>query len=123
MKNTNSDDDDDNDEELEDTVQDLQSTPNLYELPRPKDSNQTTKKYEPIDWHIAFPNTLTLNNEIPLYWTGSQGPNIYVFMEQVIPLYHLHLLPYYPKKFAFFHLIFAAMAITHPQVTIYQLIH
>ena len=29
MKNTNSDDDDDNDEELEDTVQDLQSTPNL----------------------------------------------------------------------------------------------
>lgn len=29
----------------------------------------------------------------------------------------------YPKKFAFFHLIFAAMAITHPQVTIYQLIH
>lgn len=123
MKDTNTDDDDDNEEELEDTVQDLQSTPNLYELPRPKDSNQTTKKYEPIDWHTAFPNTLTLHNEFLYIGQGHKVLIFYVFMVQVIPLYHLRLLPYYQKNIDFFRLIFAVMDITHPKVTTYQLIH
>ena len=79
--------------------------------------------YEPIDWHIAFPNTLTLNNEIPLYWTGSQGPNILCLHGAGHSALSFAPIALLSKKFAFFHLIFAAMAITHPQVTIYQLIY
>lgn len=64
------------DDEIEDTIQELKETPKLYEIPKPKDNPSKSKRYEPIDWKKAFPNSTTLNNKIPIYWTGSTGPNL-----------------------------------------------
>lgn len=64
------------DDEIEDTIQELKETPKLYEIPKPSDNSSKTKKYEPIDWKKAFPNSDTLNNKIPIYWTGNTGPNL-----------------------------------------------
>ena len=63
-------------DEAGDMIADLKETPKLYEIPKPKDSQLKSKKYEPIEWQKAFPNSTCLNNEIPIYWKGEQGPNI-----------------------------------------------
>ena len=77
----------DDEDEVQDKISDLNSVPNYFEIPKPIDNfkpplppsgeNPLLKKYEPLDWHKAFPITYNIcDNTIPIYIHGEQGPNI-----------------------------------------------
>ena len=78
----------DDEDEVQDKISDLNSVPNIFEIPKPSggfkpplpssgENNPLLKKYEPIDWHKAFPISYNINNDtIPIYIQGEQGPNI-----------------------------------------------
>ena len=79
----------DDEDEVQDKISDLNSVPNHFEIPKPSggfkpplppsgdNSNPLLKKYEPLDWHKAFPINYNINdNTIPIYINGEQGPNI-----------------------------------------------
>ena len=79
----------DDEDEVQDKISDLKSVPNYFEIPKPSggfkpplppsgdNSNPLLKKYEPLDWHKAFPINYNIsNNTIPIYINGEQGPNI-----------------------------------------------
>ena len=57
---------------------DLKNIPNIYDIPKISSSEKTSlsKRYSPIDWKTAFPETYKLNNNIPIYINGNQGPNL-----------------------------------------------
>ena len=65
-------------EELNDIIPDLKKIPNLYDIPQISSSPQTSisKRYSPIDWKTAFPETTKLNENIPIYINGTKGPNL-----------------------------------------------
>ena len=79
----------DDEDEVQDKISDLKSVPNYFEIPKPSggfkpplppsgdNSNPLLKKYEPLDWHKAFPINYNISdNTIPIYINGEQGPNI-----------------------------------------------
>ena len=77
----------DDEDEVQDKISDLNSVPNVFEIPKPvggfkpplppSGDNPLLKKYEPLDWHKAFPiNYSICDNTIPIYIQGEQGPNI-----------------------------------------------
>ena len=79
----------DDEDEVQDKISDLNSVPNHFEIPKPSggfkpplppsgdNSNPLLKKYEPLDWHKAFPINYNISdNTIPIYINGEQGPNI-----------------------------------------------
>ena len=79
----------DDEDEVQDKISDLNSVPNHFEIPKPSggfkpplppsgdNSNPLLKKYEPLDWHKAFPINYNIrDNTIPIYINGEQGPNI-----------------------------------------------
>ena len=77
----------DDEDEVQDKISDLNSIPNVFEIPKPvggfkpplppSNDNPLLKKYEPIDWHKAFPISYNIcDGTIPLYIQGEQGPNI-----------------------------------------------
>ena len=78
----------DDEDEVQDKISDLNSVPNFFEIPKPAggfkpplppsgDNNPLLKKYEPLDWHKAFPINYNISdNNIPIYINGEQGPNI-----------------------------------------------
>ena len=78
----------DDEDEVQDKISDLNSVPNFFEIPKPSggfkpplppsgDNNPLLKKYEPLDWHKAFPINYNISdNNIPIYINGEQGPNI-----------------------------------------------
>ena len=70
--------DDDDEEELNDIIPDIKSIPNIYDIPQISSSPQTSisKRYSPIDWKTAFPETIKLNENIPIYINGTKGPNL-----------------------------------------------
>ena len=80
----------DDEDEIEDKISDLNSIPNLFEIPKPANlfkpplppgatgtDNPLLKKYAPLDWKTAFPTTYNIcNNTLPIYISGEQGPNL-----------------------------------------------
>ena len=79
----------DDEDEVQDKISDLKSVPNYFEIPKQSggfkpplppsgdNSNPLLKKYEPLDWHKAFPINYNISdNTIPIYINGEQGPNI-----------------------------------------------
>ena len=77
----------DDEDEVQDKISDLTSIPNVFEIPKPvggfkpplppSGDNPLLKKYEPIDWHTAFPISYNIcENTIPIYINGEKGPNI-----------------------------------------------
>ena len=79
----------DDEDEVQDKISDLNSVPNHFEIQKPSvgfkpplppsggNSNPLLKKYEPLDWHKAFPINYNIrDNTIPIYINGEQGPNI-----------------------------------------------
>ena len=77
----------DDEDEVQDKISDLNSVPNFFEIPKPVSSgkpplpgtqdNPLLKKYEPLDWHNAFPISYNIcNDTLPIYIQGEQGPNI-----------------------------------------------
>ena len=77
----------DDEDEVQDKISDLNSVPNFFEVPKPVSSgkiplpntsdNPLLKKYEPLDWHSAFPISYNIcNDTLPIYIQGEQGPNI-----------------------------------------------
>ena len=77
----------DDEDEVQDKISDLNSVPNVFEIPKPvggfkpplppSGDNPLLKKYEPIDWHTAFPISYNIcENTIPIYINGEKGPNI-----------------------------------------------
>ena len=79
----------DDEDEIEDKISDLNSIPNYFEIPKPVNvfkpplppgsvsENPLLKKYAPLDWKTAFPiNYNICNNNLPIYISGEQGPNL-----------------------------------------------
>ena len=78
----------DDEDEVQDKISDLNRVPNFFEIPKPSggfkpplppsgENNPLLKKYEPLDWHKAFPINYNISdNTIPIYINGEQGPNI-----------------------------------------------
>ena len=77
-KDNSSDDEEEVNDELNDIIPDLKNIPNIYDIPQISSSSQTSisKRYSPIDWKTAFPETIKLNDNIPIYINGSKGPNL-----------------------------------------------
>ena len=68
----------DDEGELNDIIPDLKNTPNVYDIPQISSSSKTpiSKRYSPIDWRTAFPETTKINDNIPIYINGTKGPNL-----------------------------------------------
>ena len=77
----------DDEDEVQDNIAELNATPNYFDihknenefkipLPVNSQNNPLLKKYEPLDWKIAFPVSYTINDHIPIYMNGSNGPNL-----------------------------------------------
>ena len=64
--------------ELKDIIPDLKSIPNIYDIPKISTSEKTSlsKRYSPLDWKTAFPETYKINDNIPIYINGNKGPNL-----------------------------------------------
>jgi protein phosphatase methylesterase 1 len=64
--------------ELNDIIPDLKSIPNIYDIPKISTSEKTSlsKRYSPLDWKTAFPETYKINDNIPIYINGNKGPNL-----------------------------------------------
>lgn len=67
----------DDEDEVQDKIGDLKGI-NYFDIPKPivKAQPAFLKKYTPIDWHTAFPESFNLNDKIPIYINGTTGPNI-----------------------------------------------
>ena len=68
----------DDEDEVQDKISDLNSVPNFFEIPKPSggfkpplspsgDNNPLLKKYEPLDWHKAFPINFNISDNTILY--------------------------------------------------------
>ena len=79
----------DDEDEIEDKISDLNTIPNVFEIPKPVNlfkpplppgsstENPLLKKYAPLDWKTAFPISYNIcNNTLPIYISGEKGPNL-----------------------------------------------
>ena len=96
----------DDEDEIKDNIAELNATPNYFDIHKnnnngnnnnndnnknnkndinnfkipfpvpPSQNNPLLKKYTPIDWKTAFPINYNINEHIPIYINGNNGPNL-----------------------------------------------